>query len=446
MIDIDPFTGKKMVERPFFVNGGSLYISCRNRDGIYYFCHGFAGKPIFQQSVEGIVPRMLQVRDGSPIALVGIPIKEELEKAPLLDAKSLYTEIDEHLKKYLDAPDIDRQMFIYYILFSWLYIKTNTAPYLRFIADTGNGKSRMQKVIGELCFFPIRANGASSPSGIMRIKEKWHGTLLIDEADLRESTTTNELVKYLNLGFEKGQFFIKSDKDRPKDQDVFDPYCPKVISMRVPFQDNATEGRLLSFTPKETQRRDLPIILPDLYDQDVEQLRAKIAYFILVNFEKVGGEKLIDLSEMDIEPRIKQLALPLSIVLQLFPDGETRFKEYLTIRQQEVKKVRAASYEGMVFNSVLDWSIDNPARVTPSGIYEKAGVKSAQAVSRILHSIGFKTELVKQDKTLRILVVPDERTWTGICQRYYYSDQSGCPPCPESLRSSRWVATQKTLA
>lgn len=447
---MNPKEKKEVIPEPpqkaWFLNGGALYLTVIDKTGEYWFCHGFTGKPIFQKQVEGVFPRRLQLRDGQPIAIVGVPKKEALAAAPVLSAHDLYTEINTHLRKYVDAPDIERELFIYYILYSWIYMKSNTSPYLRFIGDTGNGKTRMHKVCGDLCFYPVKAGGASSPSGIMRLQERWHGTLLVDEADLRDSGTTNELVKYLNLGFEKGQYFIKSDKDDPRNQDIFDPFSPKVIAMRTPFSDNATEGRLLSFSPRETRRKDLPILLPNSYDAEVEALQARIALFTMANFERVDGERLIDLSEMLIEPRLKQLALPLSIVLQLFPDGEERFREYMIERQKEIKRVRASSYEGLVFNSVLESATNNPLRMSPTEIAEITGLKTAKQASRVLHSIHFKTEVVTTDKSKRILVVPDALTWTGICQRYYYSDQTlDIPECPESLRSIRWVDEQQTL-
>jgi hypothetical protein len=429
---------KKIIipEKAWFVKNG-LHLTVIDRLGDYYFCH-YEDKPVFRKTGEGFYPRKLPLRDGALIDVVGIPDKEAIEAAPILTATDLYQKIESHILRYLDAPALDRQLFIYYMLFSWFSPKVNTTPYLRFIADTGNGKSRMQRVIGDLCFYPIKAGGSSTPAGIMRLKEQWNGTLLIDEADLRDSTTTNELIKYLNLGFERGQYFIKSDTDNPKQQDIFDPFCPKIIGMRKPFQDNATEGRLLSFSPKETIRKDIPFILPASYDTEVRDLRAAIAVFVLSNWEKVDGEKMIDIRDLIIEPRLKQLALPLSIILQLYADGEEQFRKYLIGRQLELKRVRASSYEGMVFNAVLDAAKDTP-RITP-GIYERCGVKSGQALSRVLHSIGFKTEVVQQDKTLRILVIPDERTWTNITQRYHYDDANTAPTCPESLKSTRWVA------
>jgi hypothetical protein len=437
-------------ERPFFQDGGALYLSCRDKKGNYHFVSGWTGKPIFQPHVIGFIPRKLQLRDGAPVDIVGMPEREAIEAASLLSAADLYQKLEAHIVKYLDAPPLDRELFIYYLLFTWFYQKTNTVPYLRFIADTGNGKSRMQRVIGDLCFYPIKAGGSSTPAGIMRLKEKWNGTLVIDEADLRDSTTTSELVKYLNLGFERGQYFIKSDKDDPKQTDVFDPFCPKIIGMRRPFQDNATEGRLLSFSPRETTRMDIPFILPATYEDEVRDLRAAIAVFVLGNWEKVDGEKMIDIRDLAIEPRLKQLALPLSIILQLFPDGAGRFREYLIGRQQELKRVRATSTEGMIFNAVIEWTQEDQNNVwhmSASDIYERCGLKSPTAASRILHSIGFKTEYVKEGKSKRVLVVPDKKTWTGIVQRYYFSDdpKKSDPECPEQLRGSLY-STLSTLS
>jgi len=429
-------------ERSYIIDGDTLFLSCINNDNVYSFVHIDGDKLVFDPSYNGCYPRKLQVKDGVPVAIVGIPSRESLESAQPTTAPELYAAIDKHLKKYLDAPDIDREMFIYYCLYSWYHQKTNTAPYLRFIADTGNGKSRFQRVTGDLTFYPIKAGGSSTPSGIMRIKEKWNGTLLIDEADLRESSTTNELVKYLNLGFEKGQYFIKTDKDNPKEQDIFDPFCPKVIAMRHPFQDNATEGRLLSFTPKETTRKDIPIILPATYNDEVDCLRAGIAIFVMRNWASVDGEKIIDLREATIEPRLKQLAIPLSIVLQLFPDGESRLKTYLNMRQKEVQRTRASSLEGMTFNSVLDWvqdQRDDKGHLTAVEVKDRCGLRSTTAATKILHSIGFKTEVIREGKLIRVLIVPDQNTWNGIVQRYYFSDKNEKLECPKQLRGPRFV-------
>lgn len=437
-------------QRPYFIEDNTLYLTCMDARNHYFFVHYDGEKLVFTPSHKGIFPRKLQEKDGLPIRYVGIPSKEQLEQSDLsITATDLYELIDTHLDRYIDAPALERELFIYYLIFSWYYVKTTTAPYLRFIADTGNGKSRFERCCGDLCFYPIRCAGASSVSGIMRMKEKWNGTLLIDEADLKESTTTNELVKYLNLGFERGQYYLKTDKEDTKQQDIFDPFCPKVIAMRHPFQDNATEGRLLSYSPKETRRKGIPILLTSVYDTAVEELRATIAAFVMRTWSCVDGNATIDLTEVNIEARLKQLGMPLSIVLQLFPDGTERLKEYLLKRQTEIKNIRAASLEGMTFNSVLDlidsMPKDNPY-LSAREVHEKCGLRNPAQATKILHGIGFKTEVTHvAGKNVRKLVVPDNFTWTNIIQRYYVSDDKKYAECPHILKGLKFVSQQLKL-
>jgi len=166
--------------------------------------------------------------------------------------------------------------------------------------------------------------------------------------------------------------------------------------------------------------------------------------------------------DLDIERRLLQMARPVSVVLQLFPDGQARFIEYLKHRQKEIKRTRSQSWEGMLFNhayslAIGDESIDGvmPEVVTARDIAEAFRVKSG-SVSSALHSIGFETEIdniriTRKDgstarKTIRKLVVPSPRVWREIVRRYWFSEEDTTPPmCPDILRGSRWLDPQLKL-
>ncbi|MDR9817681.1 MAG: hypothetical protein RJR34_13145 [Candidatus Methanoculleus thermohydrogenotrophicum] len=241
----------------------------------------------------------------------------------------------------------------------------------------------------------------------MRFKEKWQGTLLIDESDL-SGGAEDPLIKYLNLGFECGQYFILSDKTDPKQQEFYDPFGPKVIGMRQPFGDVATEGRCLSITPYETERRDIPVELGKEYPRG--RATGACSYRPVRDrpLEQIDGETLMDCSDIDVEPRLKQMLRPLSTVLQLYPDGEERFRQYMFDRQIEVKKQRAMSWEGSVFNLVtlpLRVGIPRPTRsdtgmhdltdqlqaVTPAMVGDLLRV-SPRSVTTALTGIGFESD------------------------------------------------------
>ncbi|MFC2012187.1 TFIIB-type zinc finger domain-containing protein, partial [Chloroflexota bacterium] len=376
----------------------------------------------------------------------------------------LYDKVKSHIRKYVDLAELDLDLCAMYVLFTWFYRKVNTVPYLRFLADTGKGKTRGKKVIGDLCFYPLYASGASSFSGIARTQQQWRGTLVIDEADFA-GEKENQITKYLNLGFERGQYYILSDKQDPRSQDYFDAFSPKVLAMREPFHDNATEGRLLSITMHETSNLNIPIILSSSYYEESRVLRNELALFTISHWNDIDATKMMSFDDLDIEPRLKQLAMPLSIIFQLWPEGVEQFRRYLVARQQEVRRVRSMSWEGSLVNLAIavatgDQEVgaefgeyikpgsDEPEAVTPSMVARqiKASVK---AITQALTSVGFQVEkrwitLHKENKEVRKQVraytVPDSRTWVEITSRYYYAEDGNLNiEIPQCLQSSKYA-------
>jgi hypothetical protein len=472
---------------PHFEKDGRLYLDVRDEHGHHWFAHlDDAGELAFSREVIGadgiaILPRELPIHQdtGMAAAIVGLPSKEAMEAAAVMDPGMLFDAINRHLKKYIDVPDDERELFIYYQFYTWFYRKTRTAPYLRFIADSGKGKSRIIRGVSDLCFYPVRAAGASSFSGIFRNKERWHGTLVVDESDL-QGGADNPVVKYLNLGFEADQPFILSDKNDPSTVHLFDPFGPKVIGMRQKFGDMATEGRCLSFSPRETRRRDIPVEVDDAYDEAVTILRAHLARFALAHWSDVTTEALMDVTAIDVEPRLKQMLRPISLVLSVFPDGEVRLTDYVRARQIEIRQTRSESNEGKCFNLALKLAnrdedlMDDPK----FGKYYRHGTLQAvearmigaltgwktNAVSKLLRGIGFATKetsikvqtvgpakdgeqgkIGERKLTVSKMIVPDVQAWREMVSRYYFQEptdaQAGLDAfgsadldCPELLQ------------
>ncbi|MDD5703700.1 MAG: DUF3854 domain-containing protein, partial [Dehalococcoidales bacterium] len=217
------------LERNYLYFNHRLYLEVRQYGEDYGFAYlDDQGKvkiaaelPLSGQTVK---PRSLPKIEGKEIDIVGMP-DENITAVRLLSPDELYTRIKEHLASYIDLPEMDLELCIYYILFTWFYTKVKTLGYLRFLADTGKGKSRTQKVIGDLCFYPVFASGASTFSGIARLNNRWRGILIMDEADT-SGDKESQFVKYLNLGFERGKYYVLSDKQNPRLQEFFDPFSP----------------------------------------------------------------------------------------------------------------------------------------------------------------------------------------------------------------------------
>lgn len=458
---------ERELHRNYFYYGNRLYLEIRKYDGDCHFTFlDDNGKVNFVSEVvigkQTIKPRPLPQIEGATVNVVGMP-DEGIANSQLLSPEQLYERIGKHLAKYVDLPQLDLELCVYYVLFTWFYTKVDTLGYLRLLADTGKGKSRTQRVVGDLCFYPVFASGASTFSGIARLNNRWRGTLIMDEADTG-GDREHQFVKYLNLGFERGKYYVLSDKQNPRFQEFFDPYSPKIMAMRQPFKDNATEARLLSISPHETTKPDIPILLPPGYSSDTQKLRNELALFALHHFDKVNGEQMISFSDVQIEPRLKQLAMPLSVIFQIWPEGVESFQQYLINRQKEIKKVRSLSWEGSLFNLVYAIAVgDNDLQdefesyyepvekqiqaVTPTMVARQIK-SSTKLVTQTLTSVGFGVEWrwvtlhkggSSTRKRARVYCVPDLQTWMEIVSRYYYSEEDeGLPEIPEILKSQRF--------
>ncbi len=457
-----PDIEEETIRRPYLYSEDRLYLQIRRFDGQMTFAYLNKGQVRFTAQVSvgngrSVAPQPLpKGADGVEVPIVGMP-DENISASPLLSAGELFNRIKKHIAIYVDLAPLDLELCCYYILFTWFYQKVNTLGYLRFIGDTGKGKSRIQKVVGNLCFYPLITSGASSFSGMARTSQYWRGTMVMDEADL-SGDMAHQITKFLNLGIERGQYYVLSDKQNPRFQQYFDPFMPKVLAMRQPFEDNATEGRLLSIATYETSNQDIPIILPlREYLAQVQALRNYITRFVLEHWNGVDGSKMVSFNDLAIEPRLKQLAMPLSIVFQVWPEGIQQFKNYLLARQKDLRRERSMAWEGSLFNLVysiasgdLDlssafseyYSDSKPLAVTPTMVAKQMH-SSPKAVTHALAGIGFTVEsrrLPGGKKKPRLYAVPDARKWREIVSRYYYTEEDDPPAeAPDVLRSSKYV-------
>lgn len=445
---------ERSVYLPYFEDEERLYLDVKTENG-YMFCYLDDGKVKFtdeiirQNNLLHIKPRELPWVDGSDLPIVKLPT-EEIKNLEIPAAETLFEEIKSHLAKYIDAPEKDIELFSYYVLFTWFYLKVDVLPYLRLLADTGKGKSRIRKVVGDICFYPVYVGGSSSFSGMFRYNEQWHGTLIIDEADI-QGGEENKFIKYLNLGFEKGQPFILTDKQNPKKQEFFDPFSPKIIAMRKNFNDDATEGRCLSISPHELTNKDIPIVLPPEYEQETEKIRNKIALFTMKNWSEVDGSKMISYADLGLEARLQQLAMPLSIIFQVWADGDKKFREYMKYRQEEIKKDRSESWSGSIFNAALELATTQdsegnyPEYIGSKDIADIIGT-TAKKVGDALRAIGFEKEsknIYTDDGKRRhynTWVVNSSQKWKEIITRYYYDpENNNWIDIPKALKGSKYI-------
>jgi len=292
------------------------------------------------------------------------PIQDEevLKEAIQLPSQALdYTneeEIDNDIKqfinKWLDIPEDFLHFTVWNIKKSWLYDRFHTLNYLRALGDTGQGKTRFLDTLGILHYKPIATSGATTSAPVFRIINKWHPTLIIDEADFQKSDESQDIIKIINQGYEKNKCIMRCDQNDASKIQFFDTYCPKILATRRPFQDKAVESRCITTIMKGTVRKDIKFTLNNSFYNDARIIRNKLLMYRFKNYFVVDPEKEIEFDFGDIEPRVQQIV---SSYVNLFGHNEEQlnaFKKYITDYQESLIEERKSTFEGAIIESLTD--------------------------------------------------------------------------------------------
>lgn len=253
--------------------------------------------------------------------------------------KELTALINKFIYRYLDISASYRRIATYYVLLSWVYDCFEAIPYLRPLGDYGTGKTRFQKVVGSICYKPMFAGGATTPSPIFRIIDLYHGTLVIDEADFRFSDSHAEVIKILNCGYTKGIPVLRTEGEKERVPTAYNVYCPKIIATRKRFKDPALESRCLTEIMQGNPRPDIPLHLPKEFYKETLFIRNLLLMF---RFKHYGQIKLKpELAVENIEPRINEVLLPLLSIVE----EEEVLKEIQDFARQYAEQLRISRGE-----------------------------------------------------------------------------------------------------
>lgn len=334
-----------------------------------------------------------------------IHAEEVFKKAVKLPTKAeeygsdeeLDNEIRRFIQKWLDIPDDFLQFALWNIKRSWVFEKFHTLNYLRALGDTGQGKTRFLDALGYIHYKPIATSGATTSAPVFRIIQKWQGTLIMDEADLKHSDESQDMIKIINQGYEKGKYVMRCDQNNAEKINLFDPFCPKILATRKPFQDKATESRCITRVMQGTTRQDIPLNLNSDFWRETESIRNKLLFWRFRNYHKISGDVLPEVDwGIDLEPRVKQIVT--SFVSLFGHDAKQLevFKGFIHKHQEALISERQDSFDGQIVGAIHSLVSQGIKDIAAADIVAEAGLTDLKgnplkprALSKSLRSLGF---------------------------------------------------------
>jgi hypothetical protein len=313
------------------------------------------------------------------------------------------------------------------------------------MGDTGTGKTRWRDVVGGLCYRSCSISGAVTPAPIYRLINKWGGTLLIDESDWGASDEKSELVKILNCGFQRNNPVMRCLKDDPDKLQYLPVFGPKLIVTRYSFSDKALEARCLTNVMEETSRTDIPVELGRAFRESEAKLRNKLMLFRLRNRNKVDPEAVAFDEINDLEPRLRQMIGPFSVLANI--EGLREDIVSFAKRQSErVIEERSGTLEGEIVSALLEIGPD--AKTTPQSVADRINQGRAEkdklnhrVIGRHMKALNLRVKKTRDgSKTLNLLVW-DAALMDKLRKRYVPS-----VPCVPSVVESPIQSVQTTLS
>ena len=323
---------------------------------------------------------------------------EEYNTEEELDQK-----IKEFINKWLDIPEDTQQFALWSIKRSWVYERFHTINYLRALGDTGLGKTRYLDTLGSIHYKPINTSGATTSAPVFRIIDKWKGTLIIDEADFKSSSETEDIIKIINQGFEKGKPVMRCDQNDASKIDFFNPFCPKLLATRRSFTDKATESRCITQVMLGTKRQDIPYNLNEDFFKEAEKIRNKLLMWRFKNYYKIDQSKDVYKGFEKIEPRLKQT---FNSFVSLFKNNEKQleeFDEFVKGKQEEIIEERRNSFQGEIIEGIHNLLEKGQVHINNSDIIKEMSLTDfknqplkPRGLNSTLKSLGFKKAINKR--------------------------------------------------
>jgi hypothetical protein len=270
--------------------------------------------------------------------------------------EALVQEITGFVRDYVHISPEMEQVIPLYVLMSWVYDGFREVPYLRVIGDYASGKSRFLQVVGSLCYKPIFATGATTPSPVFRLVSDIKGTLIIDEADFSRSDKDAEIVKILNSGYQKGFGVMRTEGKGTFEVKMYDVFCPKIVATRERFKDEALESRCLTERMGNVRLRDsIPLSLDEAFDERALALQNKLLMWRLRNLgtkAQIKAGRSLSAGSEYVEPRLRQICSPLYAVAGTSEALRQLLDTFLISYDKETKRARRESMEGVVLAAI----------------------------------------------------------------------------------------------
>jgi len=235
-------------------------------------------------------------------------------------------------------------------------IMERVAGLLAIVGTSGGGKRRWLTVLRQFAYRPIYLLNTTKIPSVFRMAEPWGTpTLLIDEADQKETGSEAEWVQFINSRFD-GTPIPRYNASGEK-VETFKSFGLTCLALRRMPKDEGTTGRMVKINATIS-----PIVLPEVAGDDIfeefEPIRNKLLYLRLKYYNKL---KFVGHSGLPADQswRGKETLTLFRILEQIDPrisQDINKISQDLT--EREVQNL-SQTWDGLIINEIYAFITDD---------------------------------------------------------------------------------------
>jgi hypothetical protein len=394
---------QRRVQRVSFQWGQTLVETIVTARGEFNFAVGTGDNILTALSIpdgDAVIEPPQQLR---PLWETGL-VKFPTGVAAYVSQAQLVEEMKEFIRRYCSIPEAWLELIAHYVLMAWAYDRFTAVPYLRALGEPGTGKTRLLQVVAAIAYKSIVVCGNITGPALFRTIDLIRGTMVVDEADFKDSAEWSDVVKVLNNGYTTGFPVVRCDVSDSFKQQAFHVYGPKVISTLSRFADDALESRCLTLETQEGPlAAHIPLQLPLSFEQEALTLRNKLLRWRFDNCLRIQARE----EEVRcLTPRAGQIGASLCAVAG-DEDSRNRLVAFLTTYSNEQ---RADSPKAVVVQAL--------SQLRAVGFETATVGEVAEETNRIANGMGLEPFTAKRvGGIIRSLGFPSKRTRDGYLVR-----------------------------
>ena len=201
----------------------------------------------------------------------------------------LLKKVSRRIKRHVVMEDDQALTIAIWIAFAWTHDAATHSPIL--CVSSPEAECGKTTLLGLLQFLTPRGIVFidASPAVLYRMVEKWHPTLLVDEADSKFKDNP-ELRSVINAGWTRGSAVPRCNPET-NEPEFFQTFGPKVIGLKGLGLPDTTLSRSIIIAMERKLPSDRVADFNHLDDAELASLRSELARFAQDNIEQLRGAR-----------------------------------------------------------------------------------------------------------------------------------------------------------